>query len=129
MSRWLIQCLTVATMLASLLHGQCLFSCSLQSPAHATVAAHVKSSGHSCCPEPDGQKGKNSEKPCQPDSPAISPAGSDAQLTSNLVLPIVLLEQPGGLPLPPDFSIRITTDFPPDSSSLGLRSSICILRI
>ncbi len=110
MSRWLIQCLTVVTMLASLLHGQCLLSCSLQSPPHASVVPPAESGAHPCCPHSDDQKSQNSEKPCQPDSAAINPASSDAQLTTSMVLPIVLLDQPGGL-LPP---LNLPTRLAPD---------------
>jgi hypothetical protein len=130
MSRWLIQCLTVVTMLASILHAQCLFACSLQMPAHATAALNVPSGEHSCCPHQSDQKSQNSEKPCRTDSPAISPATNEVSVATNIVLPVVLLSQPGGELLPAlNFHSRLTAAVYPDSSSLSLLSSISILRI
>src|ERR1700679_3274936 len=101
MGRWLIQCMTVVTILASLLHGQCLLSCSLQPPVHKAVSPQVKNGVHSCCPQPDDQKNQKSEKPCQPDSPVINPISNTAQPTANALMPLVLLDQPGGLLTPP----------------------------
>jgi hypothetical protein len=130
MSRWLIQCLTVVTMLASILHAQCLLACSLQMPAHATAALNVPSGEHSCCPHQDDQQSQNSEKPCGTDSPAISPAANEVSIATNIVLPVAVLDQPGGALLPAlNFPSRLTPAASPASSSLSLLSSISILRI
>jgi hypothetical protein len=130
MSRWLIQCLTVATMLASILHAQCLFACSLQIPAHATAALNVPSGEHSCCPHQSDQKSQNSEKPCRTDSPAISPVANEVSVATNIILPLAARDQPGGALLPAlNFRSRLTPAASPVSSSLSLLSSISILRI
>ena len=129
MSRWVIQCLTVVTMLASLLHGQCLFACSMQLPAHATIAPSVRSGAHACCPHTDEQKSQNSEKPCQPDSAVMNPASSAAPPATNMALPIVLLDLCGEPRPSLSSSTRHVPNVPTASSRLSLRSSISILRI
>jgi hypothetical protein len=130
MSRWLIQCLTVVTMLASIFHAQCLLACSLQMPAHAAAALNVPSGEHSCCPHQSDQKSQNSEKPCRTDSPAISPAANEVSVATNIVLPVAVLDQPGGALLPAlNFHSRQAPTASPASSSLSLLSSISILRI
>ncbi|HEY1949401.1 MAG TPA: hypothetical protein VGG97_20505 [Bryobacteraceae bacterium] len=131
MSRRLIQCLMVVTMLASILHGQCLLACSLQMPAHATAALNVPSGEHSCCPHQSDQKSQNSEKPCRTDSAAISPSANEVSVATNIVLlPVVLLDQPRGALLPSlNLHSHPTPAGAPDSSSLSLLSSISILRI
>jgi hypothetical protein len=130
MSRWLIQCLTVVTMLASILHAQCLLACSLQMPVHATAALNVSSGEHSCCPHQSDQKSQNSEKPCRPDSSAINLPANEVSMATNIVLPVAVLDQPGGALVPAlNFHSRLTPNASPASSSLSLLSSISILRI
>jgi hypothetical protein len=130
MSRWLIQCLTVVTMLASILHAQCLLACSLQMPTHATAALNVPSGEHSCCPHQSDQKNQGSEKPCRPDSSTINLPANEVSVATNIVLPLAVLDQPGGALLPAlNFRSRLTPAASPASSSLGLLSSISILRI
>jgi hypothetical protein len=117
-------------MLASILHAQCLFACSLEMPAHATAALNVPSGEHSCCPHQNDQKSQNSEKPCRTDSPAISPVANEVSVATNIVMPVVLLSQPGGGLLPAlNFHSRLTPTASSASASLSLLSSISILRI
>jgi hypothetical protein len=129
MSRWLTQCLTVVAMLASLLHGQCLLACSLRSPVQATAAPQVADGAHSCCPQPSNEKSQKSEKPCQPDSVVVNPASNDAQPATNMLLPIALPAQLGGLLAPPNAPTRLAPHLSLINSPVSLRSSISILRI
>jgi hypothetical protein len=130
MSRWLMQCLTVVTMLASVVHAQCLLACSTQLPAQASAVLSDDSGEHSCCPHQSDRKSQNSEKPCRPDSSAINLPTDEISAAASVVLPVALLDQSGGALLPVlAFQTRHTPDASPDSSTLSLLSSISILRI
>ncbi|HMF76901.1 MAG TPA: hypothetical protein VK604_14675 [Bryobacteraceae bacterium] len=130
MSRLLIQCLTIVTMLASILHAQCLAVCSLQAAPHAATIQSAHGGEHSCCPHPGDQKSQNSEKPCPPNSPAFSPASTEASSAASVVLPAAILDHCGGVLLPVlDFHARLAPAASADRPGLSLRSSISILRI
>ncbi len=120
----------VATMLASILHAQCLLACSLQTPAPVSAVLNLHSGEHSCCPHQSDSKSRSSEKPCRTDSSEINTAVNEASVATNIVLPVVLLAQPGGDLLPaPSCQPRARVKHSPDSSTRSLLSSVFILRI
>jgi hypothetical protein len=117
-------------MLASVIHAQCLFACSLQTPAQVSAVQNVHGEEHSCCPHQSGQKNQNPDKPCRADSPAINVANNEVSDTASVVLPVTMLDQSGATLLPAlNFQTRLAPAASPDSSTLSLLSSISILRI
>jgi hypothetical protein len=116
-------------MLASILHAQCLLSCSIQTPVHANTVLNVQSGEHSCCPHQSDQQNQSSEKPCRTDTPAINLAANEVT-TANVVLPVTMSDQPDSIVAP---TLHLQASLLPaasqESSTSNLLSSISILRI
>ncbi len=134
MHRLLIQCLAMLTMLASVVHAQCLIACSFQTQASAATvqtAVETMSSGeHSCCPHQSGQKPSSSEKPCSPSGQAVTTAASEPSGSAPVMASPATLERLGCSLLPPiDFQNRFSPPVPIDGAGPAVLSSISILRI
>lgn len=131
MSSLLIRCITIVTMLAAVVHAQCVVVCSLQSATQTTTSVNIQSGEHSCCPhQQDAPQNQNSQKPCPPHQAVIGPGATESSMAAHITFSAAMLRSsPTVLPLLLDLQAHCGRGTASGSSSLNLLSSISILRI